>query len=130
MKGQENVKKWIDLGREAEPPSRELAKITYAQIVDEFISQLAENPEIQTLVTQQSIGLATEVRDEVRGRGVTADNMLESLVRRVLRRAPREELPEPPPEVQRWAGITMEDFRTQVREIQDESRSEIDDHDE
>lgn len=127
LKGEENIKKWIDIGRQAEPPSRELAKMTYVNIVDEFISQLAENPELQGLVQAQSIGLATEVRDEVRGRGVTADTVLENLVRKVLRRAPREELPTPPPEVQKWAGATMEDFRANQRKAEQEKYSNLDD---
>ena len=41
-----------------------------------------------------------EITDEVRERVVTADSALEALARRLFRRPPRAELPEPPPEVQ------------------------------
>lgn len=102
--GEETVRRWIATGREVEPQSRQLARRTANGIIDEFIERLAENPEVQLLVQQQSIGLATEIRDEVRERTVTADNALESIVRRVLRRAPRAELPEPPLEVRQQAG--------------------------
>jgi len=37
--------------------------------------------------------------------------MVEALVRRILRRKPRAELPSPPQEVQRWAGLTLEEYR-------------------
>ena len=89
--------------------------MTYQQIIDEFINQLAENPELQELVTQQSLGLASEARDEVRERTVTADNIMENLVRRILRRTPRAELPEPPPEVQRWANMTLDEYKIETR---------------
>lgn len=102
-RGQERVESWIKTGRDAEPHSRALARRTYTSIVDEFISLLAENPEVQDLVTKQSLSLAGEVRDEVRERTVTADNVVENLVRRILRREPRESLPEPDPAVQEWA---------------------------
>lgn len=102
-RGQTRVARWIEDGRATEPRSRALARMTYNEIVDDFINHLAENPEVQALVTKQSLGLASEVRDEVRERTVTADNVVESLVRRILRREPRTALPEPDPAVQEWA---------------------------
>ena len=39
----------------------------------------------------------------MRERTVSADNVFEMIARSILRRTPREELPEPPPEVQRRA---------------------------
>ena len=105
--GRESLDRWAASGRELEPRSRDLATRTYEEIVDEFINMLAENEEIKELVATQSIGLVQEVRDNVRGRTVTGDSVVEDLVRRVLRRSPREDLPEPPPEVQRWAGVNV-----------------------
>lgn len=102
-RGQTRVARWIEDGRAVEPTSRALARMTYSEIIDDFINHLAENPEVQALVTKQSLGLASEVRDEVRERTVTADNVVESLVRRILRREPRASLPEPDPIVQEWA---------------------------
>lgn len=102
-RGQTQVARWIEDGRATEPRSRALARMTYNEIVNDFINHLAENPEVQALVTKQSLGLASEVRDEVRERTVTADNVVESLVRRILRREPRASLPEPDPIVQEWA---------------------------
>lgn len=72
---------------------------------DRYVDHLHENPEaIQDLVQSQSVGLASDVADAVRQRTVTADTLLELFVRTVLRRAPREELPEPSPEVRAQAA--------------------------
>ncbi|MCA9951612.1 MAG: hypothetical protein KDE48_18305 [Anaerolineales bacterium] len=110
-KGQSNLARWTQIGRANEPVSRELARRTYQEIIDEFIEDLADNEELQDLVAQQSLGLASEVRDEIRERTVTGDNVLEGIVRRIMRRTPRAELPIPPPEVQKWAQYTFEDRR-------------------
>ncbi|MFN2142777.1 MAG: hypothetical protein ACK2U5_19990, partial [Candidatus Promineifilaceae bacterium] len=110
-RGQGSLSHWVDLGRQIEPRSRLLATKTYEEIVDEFIQRLADNPEVKALVAQQSLSLAAGVRDEVRERTVTSDNVLEDIARRILRRQPRPELESPPPEVQRWAGISAEKLR-------------------
>lgn len=110
-RGEESLARWIADGRTAEGPSRQLARRTYVEIVDEFIDRLAENPELQSVITQQSMGVASDIRDEVRERTVTGDNMVEALVRRILRRKPRAQLPAPPQDVQRWAGLTLEEYR-------------------
>jgi hypothetical protein len=105
--GRGSVGRWTATGRDLEPRSRALATRTYEEIVDEFINMLAENEEIKQLVATQGISLVEEVRDNVRGRTVTGDSVVEEVVRRILRRPPREDLPEPPPEVQRWAGVRV-----------------------
>lgn len=123
-RGRDSLTYWIDLGREIEPESRMLATLTYQEIVDEFISALADNQEIRALVAQQGISLAAGVRDEVRERTVTVDNIVEDLARRILRRQPREELPAPPPEVQRWAGMSPANLREmQHDELDNESNA-------
>lgn len=111
QKGEQSLARWVKEGRKAEPYSRSLARLTYNEIVNEVINQLAENPELQDLVTRQGISLAGEARDEVRERTVTADNLMEGIVRRILRRPPRRELPAPPPEVQRWAKMTLDEYK-------------------
>jgi len=98
-RGRQRVNGWIALGREQEPQARLLARKAYLEVVDEFISNLAENQELADLVQKRSVGLATEAVDEFRSRGVSADAIAENLVRRILRRAPRTELPAPPDEL-------------------------------
>ncbi|MFN2136804.1 MAG: hypothetical protein ACK2UK_12670, partial [Candidatus Promineifilaceae bacterium] len=122
-RGKSSLGRWIDIGRQVEPEGRRLATMTYGEIIDEFIHTLAQNPELKALVAQQSVSLAAGVRDEVRERTVTVDNVVEDLARRIFRRAPRDGLPEPPPQVRRWAGISMDDYRELEREqVDDDSR--------
>ncbi len=74
------------------------------ELGDRYIAYLNEHPEdVQNLVQGQAVGMATEVRDDVRTLTVTGDTFLETLARALLRRPPREDLPPPPPEVQRQA---------------------------
>lgn len=71
---------------------------------DRYVEYLNRNPDmVKELVAGQSSGLASELVEGVRARTVSADNVFEAIVRSVLRRTPREELPEPPPGVQRRA---------------------------
>lgn len=91
-RGQKNVDRWIELGRAEEPGARRLARKAYGETVDEFIGHLAENKELADLVQKKSVGLATEAVDEFRSRTVSADALAETLVRRILRRPPRDEL--------------------------------------
>ena len=73
---------------------------------DDYITYLNAHPEqVQNLVQGQTIGMTTEIMNEVRERAVTADSTIEMIVRRILGRKQREELPLPPPEVQRRADV-------------------------
>ncbi|MCA9873855.1 MAG: hypothetical protein KC441_09375, partial [Anaerolineales bacterium] len=72
-RGQAEIVRWIQRGQMEEPISRELARLAFGETVDEFIEHLAENNEVQELVQQQSMGLASEVVDQVRQRTFTAD---------------------------------------------------------
>lgn len=97
--GETAVNRWIERGQAEEPHSRLLAREAVRLTVDNVIQQLAENPEVKDLVTQQTAGIADDIVDGVRGRTVTADMVLEQLVRGLLRRPPRGQLPPPSPEV-------------------------------
>ena len=71
---------------------------------DQYVDHLHEHPEaVQELVRGQSAGLAEEVANSVRQRTVSADILVERFVRTLLRRRPRRDLPEAPPEVQEQA---------------------------
>lgn len=70
------------------------------QLGDEYIAYLNKNPEqVQRLIQGQSLGMTEELLEEVRERSVSTDSALETVVRSLLGRKPREELAEPPPEV-------------------------------
>ena len=67
-------------------------------LVNNYIDYLNENPQVvEELLTEQSLGLAGEIMEVVRFYAVTVDSVLEMIVRRILRRADRSEIPEPPP---------------------------------
>ncbi len=71
---------------------------------DIYIDYLNAHPtQVQTLLQGQSLSLAGQVRDEIRERTVSADGIVDAIVRNVLRLKPREELAPPPLEVQRRA---------------------------
>ncbi|MEZ4769296.1 MAG: hypothetical protein R2844_12820 [Caldilineales bacterium] len=75
---------------------------------DTYIAYLNQHPDnVQTLIQGQSLGLAGQVMDGVRERTVTADTVAEMVARRLLRRAPRTELPPPSHEIMRRAGATV-----------------------
>jgi dihydroneopterin aldolase len=80
--------------------------VALTERVDKAIDYLTANEEVQELVQSQSAGLIDEVIEEARERTVSADNFLEAVVRSVLRRPPRWELPEPPQEVKQQAEHT------------------------
>lgn len=90
---QGEVERWIEIGQAEEQRSRAVARVAVPEIVEEVLQELAKNPELQALIQQQSVGLAEEVVDSVREVTVTADAVLEGIVRKVLNRTPRQQLP-------------------------------------
>ena len=102
-RGEDRLQRWIAIGQREEARSRVLADQTLTQIVNDVIGYLADKPEVQKLITGQSTGLAGEVLDEVRERTVSGDSFLEGIVRAVLRKAPRAELPAPSTEIRQSA---------------------------
>jgi hypothetical protein len=80
---------------------------------DDYIDYLNHYPAaVQTLIQGQSLGMASEVRDELRERTVTGDTIADTIVRSLFRLTPQEELPSPPEDVRRRAeyGRLPSDF--------------------
>jgi hypothetical protein len=102
-RGEDRLKRWIAIGQREEARSRVLADQTFTRIVDDVIDYLADKPEVQNLIAGQTTGLAGEVLNEVRERTVSGDSFLEGVVRAVLRKAPRAELPPPSLEIRQSA---------------------------
>jgi hypothetical protein len=99
-RGQEQVDRWVENGRIEEQRSRDLAQRTFTGQVDEAINYLTSDEEVQELVQSQGVGLVGEILEETRERSLSADSLLEEIVRSMFRRPPRTELPPPAPEVQ------------------------------
>lgn len=78
------------------------------ELGDRYIQYLNENPDaVQELVRSEGLNLATWIVEEVRAWTVVADTLVERLARSIFRRAPRENLPEPPLEVKRRAMLPL-----------------------
>lgn len=90
----------IQEGKLEEHKSKLLAQETVSEIVDEVIDFVAENPDaaawIQDILAGQSVGLATAMRNNARQLTAASDGLAEAVVRRMLRRTPRQELPPSP----------------------------------
>ena len=104
-RGAQEVTRWRTRGRAEETWSRAMANTAFTEIVDEVLHYMGDNPEVMKLVQTQSTGLATEVMEETRERTVSADTVVEGIVRSLLRRTPRNELPPPSPTVRQSAVI-------------------------
>jgi hypothetical protein len=87
-----------------EQKGRALATGTLVTLIQDLMDELSRNPELQefveTLIGQQGVGMATSVMDNARSVTLTADDAAEGLLRWLLRRTPRRELPPSPVEGQ------------------------------
>jgi hypothetical protein len=83
------IQTWITRGRIEARHSRTLALAALNDITQDIIGALAKEPAIQNLIQSQSTTLAGEVLGEVRERTVSADIYVDSLLRRLFRRARR-----------------------------------------
>jgi hypothetical protein len=112
--GELEVARLHDLGRREEAASRGLTQAVTEQALKTLIDYLATKPEVRTLIQQQGYSLASEVVDGVREQTVAADTLLERLLRSLLGRQARSDLPAAPVAVQAQAtqpkrGAGLED---------------------
>jgi hypothetical protein len=98
-RGESEVARLAEIGKVEEYRSRKLALTATNETVDSSIDYLADNEELQELITMQGVGIAGEALEEVRERTVSADDFFESVVRAFLRRTPRGRLEAPSREV-------------------------------
>jgi uncharacterized RDD family membrane protein YckC len=63
--------------------------------MDEIIANERVGIFIQDVIEAQTVGILDEIIEEIRERTVSSDNFFERPVRRLLRRPPREQMPEP-----------------------------------
>jgi hypothetical protein len=87
-------------GKREEQTAKVLTRRAAIVTLDELSDSLVENPELADLirrqVTEKSAGLADVVIENTRRVTARADDVAEGLVRRLLRRRPRKELPPSP----------------------------------
>ena len=92
-------------GELEELQGRALATGTLAALILEIMDEVAANPEllefVEDLLGHQGRGMASTVMDNARSVTLTADDTADALLRWLLRRKPRQELPPSPVEGQR-----------------------------
>lgn len=119
----DQIAQLVEEGRREEQNSRILASESLGVLVDGVVDFVAENPELDRLigdiVGQKSVGLAAVMADNTRSLTATGDYVLEGLVRRLLRRAPRQSLPPSPVEGQ---PQTMYRSRALPQEVDQDDR--------
>jgi hypothetical protein len=94
-KGEDELNRLILLGRLEYEKSHQIAEIAIDDTFDEAVDYLATNQEIQELIQSQGVGLAGEVVEEIRERAVSADNFIDSIIRPLMKRKSRSEIPPP-----------------------------------
>ncbi len=102
-RGQREVEQWIEIGQEETDHSRALVQTAIQERMDSSIQYLANDPQVEELVTLQSASLIDEMIEEVRERAVSADDLVEGIIRTAMRIPSRSELPPPPPELKKHA---------------------------
>ena len=90
--GEEKVNQWIQRGRVEEVRSRALAEVSLNNFVEESVSDLTQNTQVQMLVQEvianQSTSLITEILEEARERVVSLDMLLMGKLRQDIVAAP------------------------------------------
>ena len=98
----------VSTGRSEEFVGRLVADEALLETYDWAIDYFAQNPEIRELVTEQAMGFTEEFTIGARERAITSDNIVENLLRRLLRRTPRADLPGPPAIIQQQAIVAQQ----------------------
>jgi hypothetical protein len=97
---EQQVTQLIQEGQIEEENSKVLASESVGLIIDEIVDFIAENPELERMIAEivgeKSVGFATVMADNTRTLTATADELTDALLRRLLRRTPRQELPPSP----------------------------------
>jgi hypothetical protein len=90
----------IKEGEFEEQASRVLAEESMGLLVDQVVDIVTENPELDRLIGElvgrKSVGLATVMADNTRTLTATADDVADGMLRKLLRRKSRRELPPSP----------------------------------
>jgi hypothetical protein len=102
-RGESEVNRWVARGRSEEMHSRQYVDTALQRSFESSIHGVVQHAEVREMIHEHSAGLADELVEEVREHAVSTDDYLERIVRKYLKRKPREELPEPPEEVRRRA---------------------------
>jgi hypothetical protein len=86
----DTVDRWTARGRLEERQGRLVARQAVTSVMDEVLQHMAHDPEVQELIRQQGVGLATTAVETVREHAQSADVWAERIVHGFFRRPARE----------------------------------------
>jgi hypothetical protein len=81
--------RWAELGVREEQVGRDLARRATGQIFANAMAKVADSPELQQVIEQQSGGLTASAMNDLRESSARADRMVESVAGRLLHRRSR-----------------------------------------
>lgn len=91
----DSAKRLIDSLFESGLIDRFLDRLLASDALWHMIDQIAASPTVTAAISQQGLGFADQVGDQVRDRSRKADDWVERTARRLIHRAPRPLPPEP-----------------------------------
>lgn len=88
-RGQNLRDRWMLEGFLIERQGRSLARRATNDAVAELLGYFARDPQVRSLIEQQSLGMAGAAVEDVRSRAASADAWVEQMTQALLRRGPR-----------------------------------------
>jgi hypothetical protein len=88
----DNSNRLVRRGQREEYRSRQIAKLAYSDLIDDFLDYLSRNPEVNEMIRKQSADLASSVLSNARDVTISADDKVEAIARALLGRRPRRNL--------------------------------------
>jgi hypothetical protein len=92
-KGEIVLEDWIEIGMKSDKASRQIAKQTVDQATGSVILMVADKPEVQDLIQQQSVGMFQDISENLQGRTAAADTLLERIVFKIIPGSKRDTTP-------------------------------------
>lgn len=87
---QTEIERLVELGRNQAQRGERLVEVAFSDSVDGIIEHIADSESLDELVHDQTMGITTGAVREVRETGAAADNLTETIFRRIVRRPVRE----------------------------------------
>jgi hypothetical protein len=94
---QDDMDRWIRMGRREELFGRQLARQAAADEVEELLALLAHHPAVRALIERQGEEMAESAVEDARFRAASADDWVERVAHRLLHRSPADRAGPPGP---------------------------------
>jgi hypothetical protein len=80
--------RWAETGTREEQAGRDLARLAVGVMFEDAMTRIAQSPELKHVIEEQSEGLTSSAMSDLRESSARADQVVESVARRLLRRRP------------------------------------------